>query len=450
MYNSNTKIARWPLNIADLQAITGSSNQDIGNAIRTGAPVAQGGNGAINQWARYKPIRDSRYTPLTEQDLANADYGFDFSSAAAGGDGAFVKGTWDEMKVFMTHALACDARWKYLAPRSNATDKYRITDFTCPANRSGANGYNGNAKAPFSADSAWVRIAGGGELPVSVTYNVNAEIPLNLLHTLLQHDGEHDFDEYLLAAMIRKGDNPATTKMFIPSGEKEVRLVDMMNGDIDATQFVRIVLDNADATNHVLFVGTTCPASAFPGGVWDGETEIDHEFTFWLPNCIEIVQVSAIANTVSLTFGDNYFFRVRTLNGIMQDISAEVRVSNLTASQQEVFIYVDIQYYDDQGGFITEDQLSLEEEIINVNTSRNLNMGTNQIPDPISSEEGYDISNIGVKVRWEWSPTSYHTEHRFFDFDTCAPVASDPGFKRLSDIAQMSRYNDKIKVIPIS
>ena len=102
MYNPNTKIARWPLNIADLQSITGSSNQDIGNAIVTGAPVAQGGNGSINQWARYKPIRDSRYTPLTEQDLANADYGFNLAS---GGDGAFARGGWANIVAMADRAF---------------------------------------------------------------------------------------------------------------------------------------------------------------------------------------------------------------------------------------------------------------------------------------------------------------------------------------------------------
>ena len=437
MYNSNTKIARWPLNIADLQAITGSSNQDIGNAIVTGAPVAQGGNGSINQWARYKPIRDSRYTPLTEQDLANADYGFNLAS---GGDGAFARGGWANIVAMANRAFQNGAAWTYLAPRSNATDKYRITDFTCPANRSGANGYNGNAKAPFQPVSTYVQIVGGGDLPIGEICNVDSELPINLFHTLLQDDTEHDFDEYNLAVITKRGQ---TYKMFI----SDVRLIDMMNQDIGPEQYVHIILDNADGTTQCLFVGTTCSASDFPNGVLDPEADIDDDYTFWLPNSIETVVVSAIANAILLREGNGFFFRIHTTSDgeQMYDICPQVYITNSTNQAQTVTVTVDLEYYDNEHGLLGTDQIVYTGDFA-VLAQRNVTMETIDLPPYISEEEGYGLANIGVRIKWQWNPTAYHTETRYFDFATGNPTGTNPGFTTLDVVAE----DYTVQLIPIS
>jgi hypothetical protein len=100
-----------PVSIYDVQRAIGASSPDLGTLCR---------HANINKWAKYKPVRSSVISVMTDADFIAAGYGL--SAPAA----------------FYANTQNPDATWQYLKPRTN--DWARLSDF---------NNYAHNCICPF-------------------------------------------------------------------------------------------------------------------------------------------------------------------------------------------------------------------------------------------------------------------------------------------------------------
>ena len=124
-WNDTTKIMTAPLNInarGDIQYATDMlGHGDLGDCIV---------NGTINKWAKWKPERSSKITPLTLADRSENLFGLNVTPCGPNG-------------IIANWVANYGAEWTYLAPRDNGSDKFRFFDFLNATDIS-ANGYNAN------------------------------------------------------------------------------------------------------------------------------------------------------------------------------------------------------------------------------------------------------------------------------------------------------------------
>lgn len=114
-------------NGGDIQGACGEASGDLGTCFV---------NGNWNKWARYKPVRSSKITPLTESELSDINYGLTFD-------------------VYVPNSSILDfvsyysSQWGYDQPDSIPGDMFRMSDLTRNENglMSTSVGYYGNAKS---------------------------------------------------------------------------------------------------------------------------------------------------------------------------------------------------------------------------------------------------------------------------------------------------------------
>lgn len=108
-----------PVGLREVYSLLGVAKQgtyyDVGY-------ICSNSHGKINPWSKYKPVRNSKFTELTETDYKNARYGLQIPNAN------------DNFLIAILN------QYSYLAPRGSINNEcYRLTDFL---------NYNHNAVAP--------------------------------------------------------------------------------------------------------------------------------------------------------------------------------------------------------------------------------------------------------------------------------------------------------------
>lgn len=115
----SNNIIKAPIGLQEVYSLLGVAKQgtyyDVGY-------ICSNAHGKINQWSKYKPVRNSKFTELTETDYKNARYGLQIPNAN------------DNFLIAILN------QYSYLAPRGSINNEcYRLTDFL---------NYNHNAVAP--------------------------------------------------------------------------------------------------------------------------------------------------------------------------------------------------------------------------------------------------------------------------------------------------------------
>lgn len=390
-------------------------------------------DGRINRWARYKPVRLQDLKILADADYIRAEFGFDVSRVYEVGTSASV------LSILMTKAEADGWNWTYLPPRGLAQNEpFRPLDF---------DGYNAAARVPYRPVSSGATLELGGPLMVSVIkeQSSDAEIDIKEMNVFLSPDTEHAISDYRLGAITRRGNiyrlylsTQTLDQLFIGTAEADVT-IDLADVEGSATD--------------VLFCFTTIS----PGDVVNGEIVAEPSgegyedaSTIWLPTCHSRYIVSAILNAITGMGGyteqgaDNYFFVLHnTTDGIPQTLSTRALLTNGTGEEKEADLYLDVRYLEDGAQIVPDETYSNTGMTIGDAESYLAQIATFNIPSPLSVEEGYDASNIFVRLRWEW-PEGTNTKRRYFNFGTGITVARDPGFVSLSSIMGTfaRQYND--------
>lgn len=125
-WNDTTKIMTAPLNInsdGDIQKAVGRDSGDLGDCIV---------NGNIVKWAKWKPQRSPKLSPLTLAERLADHFGLSLTKYTTVTD--------------LMAGIQAGGDWAYLQPRDNGSDKYRMFDFLNPDSIT-STGYNGNAKS---------------------------------------------------------------------------------------------------------------------------------------------------------------------------------------------------------------------------------------------------------------------------------------------------------------
>lgn len=151
-WNSTTQIMTAPLNInanGDIQKATGlAGHGDLGDCIV---------NGAINKWAKFKPVRSSKITPVTASELASLNYGLSLTKYTSITD--------------LISGVTAKTDWAYLRPRNNGEDWFRFFDFTNPDNIT-STGYRGDANCFLgSVDATGIYTQGSGGTVIRANIN---------------------------------------------------------------------------------------------------------------------------------------------------------------------------------------------------------------------------------------------------------------------------------------
>ena len=156
-WNDTTKIMTAPLNIngqGDIQKATGCDSGDLGYCIV---------NGSINKWAKWKPQRMSKITPLTLAERTADHFGL-----------ALTKYT---TVAGLMAGIQVGGDWAYLQPRDNGSDGYRMFDFLNASDIT-ATGYIGNAKSFLDyLDVPSIYFNGTGGTNMTVEWVLDSRLP---------------------------------------------------------------------------------------------------------------------------------------------------------------------------------------------------------------------------------------------------------------------------------
>ena len=134
-WDSTNKIMTSPLNL--------NYNGDIQSATKMGGHTDLGDcivNGHINMWAKYKPVKSTILTKLTENSLKAVNYGISIDVCGPNGNISSY------LENFNEH-------WRYDRVPSSGGYIYRFYDFLNPTNPSSNVGYRGDANCFIDTDN---------------------------------------------------------------------------------------------------------------------------------------------------------------------------------------------------------------------------------------------------------------------------------------------------------
>lgn len=151
---ANNIISR-PVSIADVQQATGQSNTDLGRLINTSY---------VNRWAKYKPVVNTKITPLTAADRAQiyyigtspVKYGIRIPASSNYND--IVENATSNPGYFLSRP------WTYECPQGSAAQPFRLSDFETYYSRAVCPVYialpaGNNISIPNSGDGSKMRFS---------------------------------------------------------------------------------------------------------------------------------------------------------------------------------------------------------------------------------------------------------------------------------------------------
>ena len=160
-WDNTTKIMTAPLNInsdGDIQQASGVSSGELGYCFV---------HGKWNKNAKYKPVKSSKISPMTEADLKALNYGL-------------VIPKYTDMDSLMAGITAGEG-WAYDQPDGSTGEVYRKYDLTNPSDGL-ATGYRGNANCFLeTVDLPSIYTQGGGGLEGGIPVAANINTGTNLI-----------------------------------------------------------------------------------------------------------------------------------------------------------------------------------------------------------------------------------------------------------------------------
>ena len=126
-WNGTTKIMTAPLNLnnnGDIQQASGVNSRHLDQCFI---------NGDWNKWAKYKPVKSSKISPLTEADLQALNYGLTISVCGRNGN-------------ISQYLNSYSSQWGYDKPDGSAGEIYRFYDLLKPGAIT-STGYRGDANS---------------------------------------------------------------------------------------------------------------------------------------------------------------------------------------------------------------------------------------------------------------------------------------------------------------
>lgn len=129
-WNPTTKIMTAPLNLnnnGDIQQASGVNSGDLGKCFR---------DGIWNMWAKYKPVKSSKITPLTETELKALNYGLTIGVCGPNGS-------------ISAYLADYASQWSYTTPIGGNSERFRFFDLLKPGAIT-STGYRGDANSFIS------------------------------------------------------------------------------------------------------------------------------------------------------------------------------------------------------------------------------------------------------------------------------------------------------------
>lgn len=185
-WNPTTKIMTAPLNLntnGDIQQASGVNSGDLGKCFR---------DGGWNKWAKYKPMKSGKITPLTEAELKVLDYGLTVSK-------------YTSMSGIIA-AINTGTEWAYTPPAGGSTERFRFFDLLKPGAIT-STGYRGDANCFFAYSEVPTRATqGGGGCVLRVNWQASdlkeGSLSTADLNTLL---GDMSIPDMYVGALMRRG-----------------------------------------------------------------------------------------------------------------------------------------------------------------------------------------------------------------------------------------------------
>lgn len=362
----------------------------------------------INKWTLRKPEHIEQLEPISDKQRAENNYGFDASVISTHGGNGAIKELFD-----IANAHGFD--WPYTPAKA---PYFRVLDF---------DGYYHKASAPWSLDSKGLT---GVAAPTRIDCVRNNEAEIKLENMYVFTEQTVDPSQLYLGVITRKTGTD-TTRLYVSGNTLDM----MMGNESDSTNWSVDVPTFEEGETRCLFVLTSIKPTSVNNGLIDEDSEnIDQAVTMWLPGCLQTYVVSAIENSILLRAGDDFFLKFYTTPDTespqLLSVAAQTYLTNNnTGARQNVDVYVDLRFYEDENAYTTV-QLSQRGDVPQ-NGYATFDFGPENTPAFVQEIENFDHVKISVRVRWTWAGQT-----RYFDFNRGPgnPSLSDPGFTTLADI----------------
>lgn len=245
------------------QIMTAPLNINTGGDIQQASGVDSGYlsycfvHGNWNKNAKYKPVKSSKITSMTEAELKALNYGL-------------VIPKYTDMDSLMS-GIAAGTGWVYDQPSGSSGEWYRIFDLTNPSDRT-AIGYRGNANSFLSSvDLPSIYTQGGGGLEGGITVAANINTGTNLIpgsvaiSDLTDINGDNiSLGDMYLGVLLAKG----TSYYYLTSSStlgSQTHVLDMTIPSSDAD-----VLATGAWNAYVFLAATRCPSAVTNSGTING------------------------------------------------------------------------------------------------------------------------------------------------------------------------------------
>lgn len=227
------------VSIGDIQAVIGSSRNDIGGLIV---------NGNINKWAKYKPYRSSVLATTDAQRRA-AFFGLSISVFNA-------LGTPSNQNTFLGKLVNDELMWTYLRPRGLSYNEwFRFLDF---------DGYYKDAVCPVGDPVTTVYVQNNGQ--VQLAWDLLDNLDAGNLTLADIYVGETPLSDYYLGVLLYKsGSNYrlVTSDNTLGTGDVQITISNFPQSDIGMWQAYPFF-----SSVPIAYNGTTGTGSYLSAG-WD-------------------------------------------------------------------------------------------------------------------------------------------------------------------------------------